>query len=303
MTNPRFHRALSPFDESLLRTLLAAPMSGLDLVRLCTQGQQDSCLVRATYLALHRLERRGLLACGWRPIPGRQLNLKCYHVTSAGFRTVTGAAGGDVPRPQVTAIVLLSLIWAADALGASHDSNRPRFTIVVDDGAAIPAIDMARARLNVTSIFSAVGVDVDWLLTEPMSDSAIGAPQRRSPICVVRAWITARPPTMTSRSNVVTLGIAPHTRREGGAIALFYENIQVFAQVSRKSAWSVLAATIAHEIGHVFLPFPAHTSTGIMQPSWHEGSSGRMEQDQFLFSAQQGTLIRQRLTQCTALLH
>jgi hypothetical protein len=299
MTNIRLRRAVSPFEQLLLRILLSGPRSGLDLVRLCTKGQPDPRVVRATYLALHLLERRGLLACDWRPISGRQLNLKFYRVTSAGCRSVTGSYAGGVPRSQLTVLIVISLIWAADSLGASHDSDRPRLTIVVDDGAAIPPGDIARARSDVTRIFGAVGVDVEWLLTEPTSDSTIGALQRPSRSCLVRAWVSARPPTKTSRSNSVILGIAPHSRREGGAIVLFYENIQAFAEVLRKSAWSVLAATIAHEVGHVLLPSPAHTSTGIMRPSWHEGASGRLEQHELFFSAQQGTLIRQRVTQCT----
>jgi hypothetical protein len=299
MTITRLHRAVSPFEQLLLRILLSGPRSGLDLVRLCTTGQSDPRVVRATYLALHRLERRGLLASEWRPISGRQLNLKHYRVTAAGCRSVTGTNGSGAPGPQLTVMIVITLIWAADSLGASHDSNRPRFTIVLDDGAAIPPSDIARARGDVTRIFGAVGVDVEWLLLQPTSDSAIGALQRPPRSCSVRAWVTARPPKMTSRSNAIILGIAPHSRLEGGTIVLFYENIQAFAQVLRKSAWSVLAATIAHEIGHILLPSPAHTSTGIMQPSWHEGTSGRIEQSERFFSAQQATLIRQRVTQCT----
>jgi hypothetical protein len=299
MAHTRLHRAVSPFDQLLLRILRSGPRSGLDLARLCRMCQPDPRVVRATYLALHRLERRGLLACEWRPVPRRQFNLKHYRVTAAGCRSVTASYAGGVPRSPLTVLIVLSLIWTVDSLGASHDSERPRLTIVVDDGAAIPPADIARARGDVTRIFGAVGVNVDWLLEAPTLDSAIGALQRPSS-CLVRAWVTALPPTKTSRSNSVILGIAPQSRRAGGAIVLFYENIQAFAEVLRKSAWSMLAATIAHEVGHVLLPSPAHTSTGIMQPSWHEGASGRLEQDELFFSTQQGTLIRQRVSQCTA---
>lgn len=302
MTNIRLRRAVSPFEQLLLQILLSGPRSGLDLVRLCGKGQPDPRVVRTTYLALHRLELRGLLACEWRPISGRQLRLKRYRLTPAGCHSITGSNGG-VQGPQLTVMIVIALIWAVDSLGASHDSSRPRFTIAVDDDASVPPSDIARARGDVTRIFGAIGVDVEWLLLQPTSDSGIGALQRPPRSCLIRAWVTLRPPKMTSPSNALILGIAPHSRHEGGAIVLFYENIQAFAQVLRKSAWSVLAATIAHEIGHVFLPAPAHTNAGIMQPSWHEGSSGRIDLEQSLFSAQQGHLIRQQLTQCASLPH
>lgn len=63
---------------------------------------------------------------------------------------------------------------------------------------------------------------------------------------------------------------------------------------------SVLALVIAHELGHVLLPFPAHKSTGIMQPFWHTHSAGQVDQRQAFFSAQQGALIRGRLAPCSA---
>ena len=300
MPKPGFCRAVSPFEQLLLRILLSGPRFGVDLLRLYTKGSPDPRVVRAMYLALHRLEHRGLLASEWRPSSGRRLTLKWYRVTSAGYRVVTRTRGGQTQGPQLTLMILLSVFWAADSPEASHHSNRPLLTIVVDDGAAIPPGDIARARGDVTRLFGAVGVDVEWLIAESTSDAAIVAGSRSPRSCLVWVWITTRPPKMPSRSNTIRLGVAPHSRREGGSIILFYESIQAFAQVIRKSAWSVLAATITHEIGHVFLPAPAHTSTGIMQASWHEGSSFDPGLSELSFSAQQGTLIRQRLTACSA---
>jgi hypothetical protein len=149
MTNTRLHRAVSPFDQSLLRILLLGPRSGLDLVRLCTMGQPDPWVVRATYLALHRLERRGLLAGEWRQTSDRRFSIKHYRVTASGCRSATGSHAGGVPRSQLTVLIVISLIWAADSLKASHDSDRQRLTIVLDDGADIPSADIARARRHV----------------------------------------------------------------------------------------------------------------------------------------------------------
>src|SRR4051812_33001836 len=104
MTNTPIDRALSPFEQLMLRLLLSGPKSGLDLVRLCTHGHPDPHVVRATYLALHRLERRRLLACEWRSLPGRQIAIKRYCVTSAGFRNVTGSSGTEVQKAHLTAL-------------------------------------------------------------------------------------------------------------------------------------------------------------------------------------------------------
>ena len=56
------------------------------------------------------------------------------------------------------------------------------------------------------------------------------------------------------------------------------------------SASQVLSVAIAHEIGHLLLPEPAHADEGIMRAPWDGDAL-----DGLLFTASEGELIRQRL--------
>jgi hypothetical protein len=60
----------------------------------------------------------------------------------------------------------------------------------------------------------------------------------------------------------------------------------------------VLALVLAHEIGHVLLPAPAHSEVGIMQSPWNPWTMDQAADHGLFFTAQQGELIRQRLTGC-----
>jgi hypothetical protein len=56
----------------------------------------------------------------------------------------------------------------------------------------------------------------------------------------------------------------------------------------------VLAAAIAHEIGHLLL-FYAHSKTGIMRADWNQSDFRQAAHGQLLFTAEQGTQIRNRM--------
>jgi hypothetical protein len=59
-----------------------------------------------------------------------------------------------------------------------------------------------------------------------------------------------------------------------------------------------MALVLGHEIGHVLLPAPAHSEVGIMQSPWNQPTMDQAAERGLAFTAQQGKLIRQRLTGC-----
>jgi hypothetical protein len=98
-------------------------------------------------------------------------------------------------------------------------------------------------------------------------------------------------------SKEISLGIVKETgkgglgcsfvTRAGGVNAFIgFGNIQRLAVASRISESQILAAVIAHELGHLLLG-PAHTETGLMHGNWDVHDLCRLEQRQLKFDPDQ----------------
>ena len=78
------------------------------------------------------------------------------------------------------------------------------------------------------------------------------------------------------------MGAAMRTR-DGSAVAyVFYRRVRAEANRYDVSTGLVLACAIAHELGHLLLPAPAHAADGLMRATWsgdefHRAEQGRLE--------------------------
>jgi DNA-binding PadR family transcriptional regulator len=295
-------RKSNPLDECLLRSLLTAPASGHLLTKRLRAAENQAILyaARATYVRLHRLERDGLLTSEWRPVAGRQLKAKYYRLTPVGVRSL---ALSNVARPPTstidpfTVLVILAVFGAAKTAHATEESRQPALTIFVTCRVPIPIADLRRASMDVTRILGVIRVKADWVLEEPSS-----RPSAQSPVAgvVVHVVIDSRPPLSLS-SDEVFLGMTSPSHPEGSAeIVLFQDPIQQAADFYQRALSSVLALVVAHEIGHVLLPSPAHSNTGITQAPWDSHAMDQADRNQLVFTARQGDLMRQRLNHCCA---
>jgi hypothetical protein len=253
-------------------------------------------MARTTYVRLHRLERQGLLASEWRPVPGRTIMSKYYWVTERGVHRLEPSRATSGPAIHPWAALLLIAI-AGPGEGASR-SDQARLTIVVKTSAAISSDELRRVGMDVIRILGAIGVTTDWV-TQPENSWTVqgGVPQPAQNF-VINATIVAAQPG-PSRSEEALLGqTPPGPHANGGDILVFYQRILEVAQLQQKATSSVLAIVLAHEIGHVLLPAPAHASAGIMQAPWDQRALDRAATHQLLFTSSQGALIRERLQQC-----
>jgi DNA-binding PadR family transcriptional regulator len=297
-----FQQQPAALETSLLRILLVGPASGYVVTQRLGMGQHDPdpYVARLTYVALHRLERKRLLASEWRPVPGRTLAAKYYRLTAAGVRRLHGS--NVAPRPTstvdpLTALVILAVIGAANTARAAEASRQPRLTVLVRCHVPIPIDELRRASMDVTRILGAIGVKADWVLEEPSASRPSGRGLAAG--FVVHVVIDARPLISFPSSDEVFLGMTSPDQREGSAeILIFEDRIQQVAEVYQKAVSSVLALVVVHEIGHVLLPSPAHSDAGIMQAPWDPHALDKADENSLLFTARQGELIRQRLSHC-----
>jgi hypothetical protein len=93
-----------------------------------------------------------------------------------------------------------------------------------------------------------------------------------------------------------TLGVAAVTLLSGGRIAyLLFERIRHVALSSGGEAADILGLVIAHEMGHLLLPYGSHSENGLMRPSWRPEDLTLGSQPQPAFTQAQADGIREQL--------
>jgi hypothetical protein len=162
--------------------------------------------------------------------------------------------------------------------GAGFDSSS--VYVHVMNRADIPAEVLDRAEHEVVRIYEQIGVNVVWT-----QDTAPGA--SLIVIVVATGWLNA--PT-------AALGTALRAPGNRGRVAyVFYSRVEHVSAHSRLERGCLLGVTIAHEVGHLLLPYGSHSQTGLMRAQWNDEDLQRARDGGLGFTARQGDLIRSRL--------
>ena len=94
------------------------------------------------------------------------------------------------------------------------------------------------------------------------------------------------------------MGMAPGTPTERGHLVyVFHDRVESFARRYFASSGNVLGNAIAHEVGHLMLPYHSHSAAGIMRASWTMNDFQDLSRGWLLFTPEQGKLLRARLGQ------
>jgi hypothetical protein len=294
-------RRASPLDEGLLRILAIAPASGHAVVKQRRAASQapDRDVAHSTYLSLHRLERQGLLASEWLAVPGRSLVAKYYRVTPGGRHRLGQPHLERAPIliHPLTMLLVMAMIGAKDTAASSTHSSQPHLTILLDSQVPITPDELRHVSMDVIRIFGAIGVKAECVFEGLVSSPTPLSAQRPLDGFVVYAVMVAGLPGPSS-SHELFLGMTPPGDGSGADILIFHEQIQQLAQTQQRVPSSILALVVAHEIGHLLLPPPAHSTTGIMQAPWDRQALDRADDHALLFTARQGELMRERLDHC-----
>ena len=178
-------------------------------------------------------------------------------------------------------VLLTALVGYQSAAGQDVDASRLR--VLLDDDAGVPAQTLERAQDEVIRIFRRSNIPFVWI----DGDGCYGS-------CLI-IRIVSKPLGGGSRDPKV-VGIAPGTRELRGTIAfVFYERIRVYSGQLGLDPSQMLGHVIAHELGHLLLPYGAHSVAGIMRPSWDRVQANRAAEGTLRFMADQASLIRERL--------
>jgi hypothetical protein len=203
----------------------------------------------------------------------------------------------DHRRTLLTAVAA-TLFSGFNQQASAQDGQRPAIAVLAYNYAAVTPDVMRAASEKVGVIYKSAGVDLVWiepLGTDPTDQGAVATPTK---MFTVRVLVrpTRRDHWEPSRTSV--MGMALASEATGGVLFLFYDQVVRVARQYRQPLADILAVALAHEMGHVLLPSPAHSPTGIMRAAWEgddiqDALAGPLE-----FTPAEAETIRHRVGAC-----
>jgi hypothetical protein len=183
---------------------------------------------------------------------------------------------------RIVGLVLCVVTMAV--LGVSAEEAEP-ITLRVRflDDVGVPADVAETARNEVSGIFRRSQISLTWIEFDACQGSCFT-------IKMVSKLLGDK-----SR-NPKVIGIAPGTREVRGKLAyIFYERVRVYSAQLGLDTAQMLGHVIAHELGHLLLPYGSHTVAGIMRSEWDRAQVTSAASGTLRFTPVQVELIRERL--------
>jgi hypothetical protein len=162
--------------------------------------------------------------------------------------------------------------------------DQPQVVIEMLDEVGISRVILESARATVAEIYDAIGVTVVWVDRYPNDRSVL----------VVR--IVTEEAAERLNAPPASVGISPRDAERNGRMAyVFYERVRNLSDRQGLGAPKMLGAAVAHELGHLLLPYSGHSKSGLMRAHWTRGDLLNADGPGLRFTAEQGALIRAKL--------
>ena len=200
-----------------------------------------------------------------------------FHPTSRPSR-IPAPGGNDMvgQRGFQSLVGALALVGLSDPVAGQ--APRPGIVVTVVNDAGLAADTLSRAKAHVARIYGDMGVDLMW--ADPTRTEASGR---------FLAHLIIRPTPPRPRTMGRALG---DSRDAGGTAFVYRDRVVDVARARNLEVARVLAYTMAHEIGHLLLPYPSHAATGIMHGDWDGADCERMRTGSLHFTPAQASAIR-----------
>jgi hypothetical protein len=194
-------------------------------------------------------------------------------------------------------VMVVGLTGLAQPAAADPIPTLP-IVLQIPDHRHVPLNIVTRAADEVVRIYREAGVNIIWI--DPRQSSGTGDPGFA--LVVVPGEMSGK---LTVEGEAVAgdaLGLAGGTREHRGRVAyVFYNRVERIArtrlnmsrQVERDDIYTlvVLAHAMAHEIGHLLLPY-GHSATGLMRADWNAKDLRLAADGRLNFTSEQAELIR-----------
>ena len=163
-------------------------------------------------------------------------------------------------------------------------ASGPSVLVLLQNTAGVSSEVTAKAQAEVTRLYALIGVEVVWVTEMPESG-------RRARVVSLVKW---EPPDARIRESA--LGVTYSDPRQRGYLAyIFAPRVARASQQFTALLSHVLAIAIAHELGHMLLPYGSHAKRGLMEEGWDSGHFRSASAGLLHFAGESGDLIRRGL--------
>ena len=187
--------------------------------------------------------------------------------------------------------LVVMVVSASTECASAASSDVGVLRLLVHASGTASAETVIGARETVARIYRELGVAVEWIRV----DEGV-APERPGTLAI---HLLIRPTAAGISSNAAAWAralTAPH--QNDGTILVFFDRVVRGAHRYKQPPGVLLGYTLAHEIGHILLPFPAHAATGIMRADWDGDDIRCLASGSLTFTPAQVDLIRAKLASC-----
>jgi hypothetical protein len=167
---------------------------------------------------------------------------------------------------------------------AAQTLERFSLQVLLKNDAGVPAGVLEQAKRDAIRVFDRSNSNLEWIEDGPYQSGSL------------TLRIIAKAIGTKSRNRSV-VGIAPGTREARGIIAYaFYERIQTYSAELALEISQMLGHVMAHELGHLLLPYDAHSFTGVMRGAWDLAQARQATAGLLTSTPEQAELIYGRLS-------
>lgn len=201
-------------------------------------------------------------------------------------------------QAQRSILISISMTISTAPIGyadgaAVIDTEPLAIAVRVRDTAQVPDDVLVQAQGDVTRIYRQAGVDLSWTTPDSLCAETNAA---RHTVLTIALLSFAQAVRMDSGVTTDRVGFAARDTAEGGRVAyVLYDRIEVLAEANGWDPARMLAIAMAHEFGHLLLPYDAHSLDGVMHGDWTNEGIRLAQRNLLFFTAKQRDLLRSRI--------
>jgi hypothetical protein len=167
--------------------------------------------------------------------------------------------------------------------------------VSVFDDAGVGAATLRNAQQEASRLFRRANIEVLWLQCPQNRPERISF--GRCSEVSFPSHLLLRIARRSRGATKSTMGMTFQSAGgEGCYTDLFYEPILELQMKNHLGAATILGHVMAHELGHLLLGTNSHSNDGLMRARWNPGELAQAAKGNLLFSAEESTRMRNRLT-------
>lgn len=164
----------------------------------------------------------------------------------------------------------------------------------IRDTARVSDDVLTNAQADVTRIYREAGVEALWPTAESLSAESNALRQATLTVAIVSMEQAERMNAGVADGRV---GFAARTADgDGQFVYVIYDRVERLTGGNGVRRASMLAIAIAHEIGHLLLPYKEHSRRGLMREEWTRADLQLAQRELSFFTPRQAEVLRNRIS-------